>query len=449
MVTTNTNGRTVSGPPQTSAAKRELRHTYPLIARHLALLQGTEWGSAPWDTAGLTWHVKSMFAPLGQTAAAIVTYRGRRNVEGTREILQLPLQWLYPRISNGRVYYDDVDHTHELGLVAFPGAKGKILDADVPISPFHEPKLRRKVEWADTAMELLRQQKQFASYDVAGDAAPQLPRILVGFSKPGAAHLAGEAARNAAAAVAGVAADMTDAELQQLLRTVVHGRTVLEGLCIAPNTTNNPTAKWLVPQEYLTYISDQMPVYEDFTSLCGVEVCNPARLACKTIRVANPVRLAAVQTGVDLNSLLSRLALADSGNADHTGRGDGVDVTDECMSLMVPMRRLLGRLSRSFSDDALLNAILYPKRALEQLEPVTLQSDAEKLDFGFGFLAVQYPHLSGRVTDADMLAAFANPYRQLYARNACIVQHIQLDAAGCARYDARQLGRPRVSMDCL
>lgn len=443
------NGRTVAGPPQTSAEKRELRHTYPLIAKQLALLQGTEWGAAPWDTAGLTWHVKHMLAPLGQTAAAVVTYRGRRSVPGTREILQLPLQWLYPRISDGRVYYDDVDHTHELGLVAFPGARGKILDADVPISPFHEPVLRRKVAAADVAMELLRQQKQFASYDVAGDAAPQLPHILVGFSKPGAAHLAGTPAKRAAAKVAGVAAEMTDDELQQLLKRVVNGKTVLELLCNAPNTNNNPTAKWLVPQEYLTYISDNVPVYEDFTSLCGVEVCNPARLACKTIRVANPVRLAAVQTGVDLNGLLAQLDMAESSNTGHVGRGEAMDITDACMELIVPMRRLLGRLSKSFSDDALLSAILYPKRALEQLEPVTLQSDAEKLDFGFGFLAVQYPHLIGRVTEADMLAAFANPYRQLYARHACIVQHIQLDENGHARYGSQQLGRPRVSMDCL
>ena len=443
------NGRTVAGPPQTSAEKRELRHTYPLIAKQLALLQGTEWGSAPWDTAGLTWHVKHMLAPIGQTAAAVVTYRGRRSVPGMREILQLPLQWLFPRISDGRVYYDDVDHTHELGLVAFPGAQGKILDADVPISPFHEPVLRRKVEAADVAMELLRQQKQFAGYDVAGVASPQLPDILVGFSKPGAAHLAGTPAKRAAARVAGVSAEMADDELQQLLKVVVNGKTVLEQLCHAPNTSSNPTAKWLVPQEYLTYIGDHVPVYEDFTALCGVEVCNPARLACKTIRVANPVRLAAVQTNVDLNALLLQLEMSQSGNAGHTGRGAEADITDVCMELMVPMRRLLGRLSRSFSDDALLSAILYPKRALEQLEPVTLQSDAEKLDFGFGFLAMQYPHLNGRVTEADMLAAFAHPYRQLYARNACIVQHIQLDESGHARYGSQQLGRPRVSMDCL
>lgn len=443
------NGRTVAGPPQTSAEKRELRHTYPLIAKQLALLQGTEWGSAAWDTAGLTWHVKHMLAPLGQTAAAVVTYRGRRQVPGMREILQLPLQWLYPRICDGRVYYDEVDHEHQLGLVAFPDAKGKILDAAVPISPFHEPALRRKVESADIAMELLRQQKQFAGYDVAGDVAPQLPKILVGFSKPGAAHLAGTPAKRAAAAIAGVSAEMSDDDLQKLLKTVVKGRTVLELLCIAPNTHSNPTAKWLVPQEYLTYIGEHVPVYEDFTALCGVEVCNPARLACKTIRVANPVRLAAVQIGVDLNGLLSRLAAAESDSSDHVGRGEAVDITDECMQLMVPMRRLLGRLAKSFSEDALLAAILNPKRALEQLEPVTLKSDAEKLDFGFGFLAVQYPHLNGRVTEADMLTAFANPYRQLYARHACIVQHIQLDDRGRARYGAQQLGRPRVSMDCL
>lgn len=443
------NGRTVAGPPQTAAEKRELRHTYPLSAKQLALLQGTEWGSTPWETAGLTWHVRHMLAPLGQTAAAVLTYRGRRSVPGMREILQLPLQWVYPRISDGRVYYDDVDHRHELGLVAFPGAQGKILDADVPVSPFHEPVLRRKVEAADVAMELLRQQKQFAGYDVPGIASPQLPQILVGFSKPGAAHIAGTPAKRAAARVAGVSSEMSDAELQQLLKTVVKGKTVLEHLCNAPNTGSNSTAKWLVPQEYLTYISDNVPVYEDFTSLCGVEVCNPARLACKTIRVANPVRLAALQAGVDLNGLLRQLEASQSDNADHTGRGEAADVTDACMELMIPMRRLLGRLSRSFSDDALLHAILYPKRALEQLEPVTLKSDAEKLDFGFGFLAAQYPHLNGRVTEADMLTAFANPYRQLYARNACIVQHIQLDENGHARYGSQQLGRPRVSMDCL
>lgn len=448
MVTIS-NGRTVAGPPQTAAEKRELRHTYPLIARQLALLQGTEWGSAPWDTAGLTWHVKHMLAPLGQTAAAVVTYRGRRQVPGMREILQLPLQWVYPQIRDGRVYYDDVDYEHQLGLVAFPGAKGKILDAEVPVSPFHEPVLRRKVESADIAMELLRQQKQFAGYDVAGDVSPQLPKILVGFSKPGAAHLAGTPAKRAAAAVAGVSAEMSDESLQQLLKTTVSGKTVLELLCIAPNTHNNPTAKWLVPQEYLTYIGEHVPVYEDFTALCGVEVCNPARLTCKLIRVANPVRLAAVQTGVDLNGLLSRLDAAEADGSAHCGRGEVEDITDECMQLMVPMRRLLGRLSKSFSEDALLAAILNPKRALEQLEPVSLRSDAEKLDFGFGFLAVQYPHLNGRVTEADMLTAFANPHRQLYARHACIVQHIQLDENGRARYGAQQLGRPRVSMDCL
>lgn len=441
-----------TGAPRSNTEKRELRHTYPLISRQLALLQGTEWGNTAWDSAGLTWAVRSTFAPLGQTPAAVVTYRGRRRRPGASEILQLPLQQVYARLgSDGCVRYDDIHNTHELGLVAFPGARGKILDASVPVDPFREPELRRKNEWANVALELLRQHRQFIAYDMPGADVPELPHVFAGFTKPGAAKIAGPAAKHAAAAAAGVSSDMSDTELQQLLRnTLPGGKTVLESMCVAPNTDCNPTALWLVRQEHLAFISQHVPLYEDFTALCGIEVFNPARLLAlrRCISVSNPARLAAVQAGVSLNDLLTQLAQSESAGAGHTGR-DNADITDELLTLLPAMRRVLGRLSASFSDDALVSALLYPRRPLEQLTPVSMHTDAEKLDFGFGFLATQYPHLLTRVTDADMLLAFENPYRPLYARNACTVQHIQLDAEGHARFDAQQLRRARLSMDCL
>jgi len=412
------------------------------------MLQESEWGDA-WSTAGLQWDVRKTLAPLGNTPAAVVTYRGRTNYKEDSKMLDIPLQRVYSRVrDDGTIKYSADRNMHQLGFVARPGATGKILDACEALNSVREPSLWRSNVWADTGLELLSQHKRFVGHNEPG-CVPQLPTIFAGFNKPSSAFIHGPAAKRAVAVITGGDAMMPDAVLQDSLALVIDGKTVREMLCIAPNTDCNPTQRWLVRQEYLAHVSPNLPLYEDFSGLCGVEVFNPARLLRETIFVPNPVRIVAVQEGIDYQSLLDRLA-----EAERISRMDALRVVedsiiDELGALISPMRRYLGRLSATFSDEDLYSAIIHPKESLIQGSPVPAGSMAEKVDFGFGLIAARWPHLIGKITDDDMRQAMERPNMPLYARHACIIQHIQLNDEFHGDYTAQELGRHRVSFECL
>ena len=416
----------------TPAARRILRHTYPMIHRHATILQREQWSDEPWNSVGLTWNVRKILAPLGEidggNAAASVTYRGRRELSNGNRILNIPLQRMFPRLEAGHVNYTAVRHEHELGLVAFPGATRKTLDANVPVNKFREPALRASNVWAYTGLELLNQQCKFIMHNEPGLDAPQLPTVFVGVAKPGAANIAGDAAKAAVASIVGCSKDMTDAELQQHLLSVVNGKTVRELLCVAPMTASNTTARWLIRQDYLSYIGDRADLYEDFTGLCGIEVFNPAKLLGQTVKLPNPVRLAAVQAGVDYAQLQHDLLMNDRISDNQLRREAEADANDIVMSLVAPIRRLLGECSDVVSDEAIFDGIMRPKHDIETSVPSYggMSLDAQ-VNFGFGYMNSKFPHLQDKITNADMQAAFAAPHLPLYARKACIVQHIQLN----------------------
>ena len=429
---------------------RILRHTYPRIHRHLMVLQehDTLWGYH-WDTAALQWDVRKMLSHLGTTPAAVVTHRGRIPYKEDSQILDIPLQRIYARVcDDGSIRYSPERNMRQLGLVTKPGAAGKMFDARDAVNSVREPSLWRDNRQADNGLELLSQQKRFVGHNEPG-CVPQLPTIFAGFNKPSSAFIHGPAAKRAVAAITGGNPAMTDVELQGSLALVIDGRTVREMLCVAPQTATNTTQRWLVRQEYLAHVSPNLTLYEDFSGLCGVEVFNPARLLRETIFVPNPVRIVAVQEGIDYQSLLDRLA-----EAERISRMDALRVVedgiiDELGELISPMRRYLGRLSATFSDEDLYSAIIHPKESLIQGAPVPAGSMAEKVDFGFGLIAARWPHLIGKITEDDMRQAMERPNMPLYARHACIIQHIQLNDELHGDYSAKELGRHRVSFECL
>jgi hypothetical protein len=447
---TMSNGAVKSvAPAKTSAEKRALRHTYPRIHRHLTLLQESEWGAEPWDTAGLQWDVKKIVAPLGTTPAAVVTYGGRMPYKHGSDMLDIPLQRVYAKVKeDGNIKYLPERSMHQLGFVARPGGVGKIIDACVAINAVREPSLWRGNLWADMGLELLSQQKRFVGHNESG-CIPYLPTIFAGFNKLSSAFIHGPVAKREVAKLVGADPQMSDAELQTALDLVINGRTVRELLCVAPNTATNPTHRWLVRQEHLAHVSVNLPLYEDFSALCGVEVFNPARLLRETIFVPNPVRIVAIQEGIDYPGLLDRLAEAERISRMDMLRTVEDSIIGELGSLIKPMRRYLGRLSATFSDEDLYSAIIHPKESLVQAIPIPATSLAEKVDFGFGLIAARWPHLIGKVTEDDMRLAMERPAMPLYARHACIIQHIQLNEALHGDYTSQELGRHRVSFECL
>lgn len=442
--------------------KRAMKLTYQLVAKQLNALRQREWSGEPWGSAGLTWDVRRIFAPLGDTPAALLSYRGRRSNPESSPILQLPLRTIYPRLSAGALSYQAVV-THQLGMVAYAGASGKIFDAVTP-DRVKDPLKHKRWEWAHIGIDLMQQQQQFEIHSEPG-GIPQMPDVYAGFFRPNIAKLGG---LDITLAIARLlvedqeqarkwAASMTRNEMYATMQCIVNGKSVRDHLFIPPHTDQNSTEFWVIKQQYLEYIPHNVPLFEDFSRLCGVEDFNPAWRLGKTLKVFNPARLAAAKLGVNIVGNLVRMQAMQSPSVKGLSpeaaaaklavfRDEEAVVTDELCKLLPVMRKILGPLHHVFGDDSLLDGIMRPNQPLEQVLPTTMPME-ECLRYGFGFIDYQMPHLTGKVDVADMRAAFTYQRQPLFVRRGCIVQHIDANEHGAVSMGESQLGR-RVSLAC-
>jgi len=443
--------------PTTSAERAETRYTFPIIHKQLAIVRGLQWGASPWPHGTMIWDVKDMVAPLGQTAAAVVTYRGRLDAPGTRSVIDLPLWEIRGNLVDGWVQYS----THgfkNLGWVAFPEAAGKIINA-APVTP--DLIEDADMQWAWLGLQTLREGVQAAQAQVQPETVPVMPKLLVKCD-PSNVAIGGRVAAVVAAGIARCDVAYAVANLQEVLSRRIDGRTIRQIMCRQPMVAGNPTNHWLVRADYLC--KSRLPnteIFEDFKDLCGAQVPNPYRFCGTTLSVMNTARLAAYMQGEDSNGepvvdvlscvrQLNELQLQAESAKELDVRWDEASareveggITDKLVSLIPTIRDLLGPLESFYSDEAILPSLLNPREEMRTvIPPVTELSGQQKDDLAVGVCLCKYPHLADKLDCADLDLAAGNPTSPLFARRMGVTQNILFSQRG-VQLGAEDLGAYR------
>jgi len=331
---------------------------------------------------GVSHFGNGLLRRIGSTLMVVLSYEEPRAAKPDR--FRMPLRGFRAQ-------------AHRDGSVRYGGEAGCTFCFDGSLSP--RPNTKGQALSATRSpglVELLLRLNQACKVRIRGGhsmgSIPQLPRILLGFAPDQPPQfedsivLRRKAARRLGVTVEQLA--MNDPVLQERLL-----RDVWERQLIAPHTANNPTDLLLVDAELCTQAGRSLMIYEDFRSLVGVDVWNPAR-DVTFLTVENPAR-----------DILRRFDVDVSQNFNQQFPDGFVE------KLELAMREVVGRVHVHFSLEELLDAITNPHLPLVgfQASLVQLRSKLSQ-------------HISACCTDEDLLWAARNTHQPLVASRACKIQ---------------------------
>jgi hypothetical protein len=149
-----------------------------------------------------------------------------------------------------------------------------------------------------------------------------------------------------------------------------------------------------------------------------------------------------------LGAILEQLRVVQNTDSVVDVRQQEEELLEQLTQLLPVMRCALGTMQHLFTDDDLYAGIMTPRQRLvgSARKEIDKMSRAERLDFGYGFLASELPYVWPTVFEADMLTAFEQPHMPLYARKLCVPQHVAIHGRSII-LKSQQLGR-RIKFSC-
>jgi len=184
----------------------------------------------------------------------------------------------------------------------------------------------------------------------------------------------------------------------------------------------NNTGLWLIDALFSPrYVRRTVRVFQDFRSLLGQPIWNPARDLLNTageIKCDNPARAVLEAAGIDVQAVLT--------DPDHFNSTDEATHT----SLVAAMRKALGAGERYFTEEDILVSILQPDKPA--VGTAKLSKDALLAVLGEkaaidGMRKLLGASLAGCATDEDLLAGLSDPGGQLTLSGACRIQTWRVD----------------------
>lgn len=364
------------------------------------------------------------FLPLGQSIMMVQYSELTESDGGERE--SVPVLGVKCQIDpdSGNASWDNIVLSHDLGLRAFAGAKGKIMD---PEDDNHgNPRRRGKASWLEQALTVDACRRGAIGRNFKLAVVPVLPRLFYAVVDP--AHLPFEdtpALRQRVErhmAVGGERhtplAKMDDVSRGLLLKAE------WPSVFIPPGEDGNTTRLYLVDHVYSTRVRYTTRIYECFDEyLIGIDVWNPmsddvTATAIRAARIENPAKRAYTRLGLDPAM-------------------DKDMVTDE------QYRGLASQMRACFPSSLYTEAILGDALTMPY-EPVANLVRQHEL-----FRAALKPTIAECCTAADVQWAIDHGNQPLHASGLCRIQVLRTDPRllrqSALRFNSAALGRERVT----
>lgn len=320
----------------------------------------------------------------------------------------------------GVASWDHIVLEHDLGLRAFPGAHGKILDPRDETAK--DPHQRGKGAWLEQALAVDTARRGASGRNFKLPVVPVLPKLYYAVTSPerlpfeDTPALRRRVERHMSAGGKHMSLDkMDDLSRDMLLKAE------WPSVFIEPGTDGNTTGFHLVGHEFSTRVRNTTRIYECFDdSLIGVEVWNPMseeahaaaiRGCCHT----NPAREAYAALGIDLGGSV-------------TG--------DQVTSLLVEMRKRLP--GSGYTDELLSDALSLPDEGVPNV------AGQHAL-----FRSFLKPSIAECCTTANVQWAIDHGNQPLFAEGLCKIQILRTDPrqprSDALSFDSVALGRERVT----
>jgi len=324
----------------------------------------------------------------------------------------------------GVVSWDSIVLAHDLGLRAFPGASGKILD---PRDENHRnPKQRGKGSWLQQALVVDSARRGASGRNYKLPVVPVLPRIFYAVTDPAnlpfedtpalrrrvERHMAaGSGKHTSLDKIDGISRDM-------LLKAE------WPSVFIPPGEDGNTTKFFLVDHIFSTRVRFSLRVYECFDErLIGVDVWNPmsdetTAAVIRAARLDNPASRAYTRLGLD------------------PAMDKDLVTTEQYECLIGMMHEWLG--NGLFTEEVLGDALTMPFAPIANLPR---QHEV--------FRSALKPAISECCTDADVQWAIDHGNQPLHASGLCRIQVLRTDPRlsrmDALRFNSAALGRERVT----